>query len=103
MLSLLFIIPAHSAGCKYGDVVICTTEAKKGDTYVQNKLGDMYFLGHGVIKDYKQAYMLFNIASTNGDENTNYNRDILEKKMASSQISKAQELSEEWIAKHSKK
>ena len=77
--------------------------AEQGDTWAQNNLGSMYAKGKGVAKDYKQAYMWYNIASTNGKENASKNRDILEKRMTSSQISKAQELSEEWLAKHSKK
>ena len=175
LLSLSITIPAYSAGCKYGDVVDCTTEAKKGDAEAQaylglmyrlgdgvtkdykqavkwyrksaeqgdagaqnnlgamyyngqgvtkdykqavkwyrksaeqdyagaqNNLGAMYDNGQGVAKDYKQAYMWFNIASANGYENASKNRDILGIALPASQISKAKELSEEWLAKHSKK
>ena len=55
LLSLSFTIPAYSAGCKFGDVVDCTTEAKKGDAEAQYNLGFMYHKGDGVTKDYKQA------------------------------------------------
>ena len=55
LLSLSFTIPAYSAGCELGDVVDCTTEAKKGDAEAQNNLGNMYNKGDGVVKNYKQA------------------------------------------------
>ncbi len=48
-----------------------------------------YANGKGVLKDVVLAYMWYNIASTNEDENAGKNRDILEKHMSRAHIARA--------------
>ena len=66
LLSLSITIPAYSAGCELGDVVDCTTEAKKGDAEAQTTLGGMYADGQGVAKDYKQAVKWYRKSAEQG-------------------------------------
>ena len=73
LLSLSFAIPAYSAGCEYGDVVDCTTEAKKGDAEAQYNLGLMYYDGDDVTKDYKQAVQWFSKSADQGYAKAQYN------------------------------
>jgi hypothetical protein len=63
----------------------------------QANLGVMYFEGHGVRKNYVQAYKWFNVAASQGNETARRNRDILVKKMTSAQITEGQRLSREAV------
>ena len=74
--------------------------AEQGYSKAQYNLGLMYALGHGVIKDYVIAHMFWDIAAVSGDKSAIENRGIVEKKMTSSQIEKAQDLAREWMQKH---
>ena len=56
-----------------------------------------YALGRGVIKDYTQAHMWVNIASTNGHATAMKIRDRLGKLMTPTQIAEAQRLAREWV------
>ena len=60
----------------------------------------MYYKGQGVLQDYVMAHMHYNIAAYNGNELALKNRDIISKKMTSSQIDKAQELARKWVNSH---
>ena len=74
--------------------------AEQGHSKAQYNLGLMYALGHGVIKDYVIAHMFWDIAAVSGDKSAIENRGIVEKKMTSSQIEKAQDLAREWMRTH---
>ena len=50
----------------------------------------MYRKGRGVLADYVIAHMWYNISAANGIETGANNRDSLDKKMTSEDISKAQ-------------
>ncbi|MEY3787242.1 MAG: hypothetical protein RLZ75_1449 [Pseudomonadota bacterium] len=74
--------------------------ANQGDENAQNNLGLMYARGEGVPQDYSQAYMWINLAATKGLENAINSRNVLIKKLTSSQIEEGQRLTREWIAQH---
>ena len=74
--------------------------AEQGNAGAQSNLGVMYAKGQGVLKDKVRSHMWFNTASANGDDDAGKNRDIIEKKMTSSQIEKATDLAREWMRKH---
>jgi hypothetical protein len=69
------------------------TAAKQGDSNAQNWLGKMYHQGNGAIKNYKKAYMWFNIANANGYTTAGSARDLVGQSMSSSDISAAQDTS----------
>ncbi|MEH6401905.1 MAG: tetratricopeptide repeat protein [Sneathiella sp.] len=66
----------------------------------QEKLGIMYYKGQGVPQDYKLAHMWSNIAAANGSASGGKNSDFVAKKMTSKQISEAEGMVQEWLAKH---
>ena len=70
--------------------------------YAQYNLGVMYANGQGVLQDNVYAHMWFNIAASSGDEVASKNRDIVAKKMNSTDISAAQKLARECIRKNYK-
>lgn len=70
-----------------------TKAAEQGHAQAQSNLGDMYFDGDGVLTDYVRAYMWANLASYNGNKKSPENKKKFAKKMTSSQIAKAQEMS----------
>ena len=74
--------------------------AEQGHAPAQFKLGLLYSDGQGVTQDYVLAHMWLNIAASSGNKNATKTRDILAKKMSSSQIEKAQDMAREWTAKH---
>ena len=87
-----------------GDYVTALRElkplAEQGYALAQNNLGAMYNNGNGVPQDYVYAHMWFNIAASSGkSKNASNNRDIIEKKMSSSQIETAQNLARKCVRK----
>jgi TPR repeat protein len=77
-----------------------TLSAKQGDADAQYNLGVMYENGRGILQDYVRAHMWINIASIPGEsKNASKNRDIVAKKMSSSQLEKAQKLARECVRK----
>jgi TPR repeat protein len=73
--------------------------ADSGDEIAQFSLGKMYVEGKGVIQDYVQAHMWFNISNSRGHKPAIKLRDIIEKKMTKDQIAEAQELARNWKPK----
>jgi len=74
--------------------------AEQGYSLAQNNLGVMYALGQGGLQDYVTAHMYWNIAAVGGLKSAIKGRGIVEKKMTSSQIEKAQDLAREWMRTH---
>ena len=70
--------------------------AEQGDAGAQYNLGVMYAKGQGVMQDYVQAHMWFNLAAAQGDKDSTKYRDIVEKRMTTSDISKAQRMARQW-------
>jgi TPR repeat protein len=62
----------------------------------------MYMEGAGVTRNYVQAHMWLSIAMANGREPAREDRTIAERRMTAADISKAQKLAKEWMAKHGK-
>jgi uncharacterized protein len=79
-----------------------TRAAEQGNASAQNNLASMYFNGQGVVQDNIYAHMWFNIAASLGDETASGNREIVAKKMTPADISKAQQLARECVAKNYK-
>ena len=84
--------------------------AEQGDHSAQIELGNLYYIGSGVIEDSVEAYKWFNLAAAQdrpqGDPlapTGRKRRDAIAKEMTKEQISDAQKLSREWLAKHSEK
>ncbi len=59
----------------------------------------MYAKGQGVTQDYIHAYMWWDIAASQGLEGAANNRDIVVKDMALADISKAQDMTRDCVAK----
>ena len=76
--------------------------AEQGYAPAQYNLGLMYYYGEGVIEDNVYAHMWVNISASNGGEREKNARDIIEEKMTSADISKAQNLARECVAKNYK-
>ena len=76
--------------------------AEQGNIIAQYNLGISYFLGEGVIQDNVYAHMWLNISASNGKEKGIDARDMIAKKMSSADISQAQKLARECVAKNYK-
>jgi len=69
--------------------------AEQGLVSAQLYLGLMYDKGEGTAQDYVQAHKWWNIASVNGNDKAKTLKDRIEKKMTSTQITKANILAKE--------
>ena len=76
--------------------------AEQGNAIAQYNLGLSYYYGEGVIQDNVYAHMWTNISASNGDEDGVKARDIIAKEMSSTDISQAQKLARECVAKNYK-
>ena len=54
----------------------------------------------GVLQDYVQAHMWFNLAAALGSKKAIKNRDIAAERMTPADISKAQRMAREWLEAH---
>ena len=80
-----------------------TLAAEQGHASAQTNLGTMYDDGQGVLQDYIRAHMWFNIAASSGEsKKASKNRDIVAKRMTTSQIEIAQKLARECVKKNYK-
>ena len=79
-----------------------TLAAEQGHAKAQMMLGFWYALGQGVAQDYVKAHTWFNIAAIDGDADAIKNRDIVAKKMSSSQIAEAQKAASRCIKQNFK-
>ena len=74
--------------------------AEQGVASAQYFLGWMYYNGYGVLRDSVYAHMWANISASNGDEDAIQLRDFLANEiMTSADISEAQKLALECVAK----
>ena len=62
----------------------------------------MYDDGWGVAQDYVQAYMWLDLAAAQRDKTAAKERDIIATKLSPADVSKAQRLAREWMARHQK-
>ena len=89
-----------------GDYVTAFREwtplAEQGNAKAQSNLGAIYGNGQGILQDDVYAHMWWNIVASNGNESATKNREIVAKKMTPSDISKAQQLARECVAKEFK-
>jgi len=76
--------------------------AEQGDAAAQNNLGLMYLQGLGVTQDYARAYMWWEIAASKGNEVAAKRIINVENIMTPAEISKAQDLARECVAKNYK-
>jgi TPR repeat protein len=77
-----------------------TFSAKQGDAGAQTNLGGLYANGRGVRKNNVYAYMWLDIAVSSGKStNASKNRDIVAKRMTSTQIAEARNLARECVRK----
>ena len=74
--------------------------AEQGDANAQANLGYRYTMGRGVPQDDVQAYKWYSIAEAQGQSGLLF--DILKERMTSSQIAKAERLSQEWLNRKNK-
>ncbi len=77
-----------------------TMAAEQGHADAQFNLGLMYARGEGVLLDYVLAYMWFNLAAAQGNEEAPKIRGIVAEYMTPDQIAEAQRMAREWMAKH---
>ena len=73
--------------------------AEKGQKYSQKRLGYIYAKGIGVTQDYILAHMWYNISASQGVEDAKWGRDYVAHRMTTADISKAQELARQCVAK----
>jgi TPR repeat protein len=79
--------------------------ADHGDHRVQRILGGMYESGEGVLENYVQAHMWYNLAAANpawkkeDRDELIRSRDRVARKMTLAQIAEAQKLASEWKPK----
>ena len=71
--------------------------AKQGDADSQVILGGMYAIGKGIIRHKIYAYMWADLATANGNRNAPKLREFVGQKMTSADISKAQNLAQEYL------
>lgn len=72
--------------------------AEQGDEDAQTMLGYMYASGKGVLQDYIQAHLWFNLAAAQGNERAYKAREKISEVMTSQQVAEAQSLAREWKA-----
>ena len=73
--------------------------AEQGHAYAQFSLGSVYQYGHGVPQDKALAHMWFSLAAVQIFEGA-MGRDMVAEEMTPDQITKAQRMAREWMAKH---
>ena len=78
--------------------------AELGNVDAQFALGNIYSGGFGVARDYVLSYMWFDITAAQTETTwlppiARSNRDALVDRMTSAEVSKAQQMSADWIAK----
>ncbi len=71
--------------------------AGKGCAASQYFLGVMYLKGHGVLQDFVQSHVWFNIAASKGYRKARSHLKKLTKKMAADQVAEAQKQAREWV------
>ena len=76
--------------------------SEKGSSISQYFLGKMCLKGMGVLQDFSQAHMWFNIAASRGHKKAKAHLDRLTIKMSRDQIAEAQKLAREWVAMNHK-
>jgi TPR repeat protein len=76
--------------------------AEQGEALAQTNLGLMYGEGTGVPEDTVKAYMWFNLAAAQGDADAQTNKSFASKHMTPADISRAQRLSSECLARNYK-
>ena len=72
--------------------------AEQGVAEAQYNMGRNYYYGHGVLKDFKRAYIQSNLAAYNGNTSGSENREVIATKMTPADISKAQDMSSACLA-----
>ncbi|MGH8531731.1 MAG: tetratricopeptide repeat protein [Gammaproteobacteria bacterium] len=77
-----------------------TRAADAGHPAAQSFLGQLYFDGLGVARDYVQAYVWFSVAEANGYRQSQASREKAETRMSAAQheeaVPRAQERSPQW-------
>lgn len=76
--------------------------AEQGYVDAQSNMGILYGKGQGVPQDFVRAHMWVNLAATNGDADAVQNRNYAESKMTAKQITEAQKLARECLARNYK-
>ncbi len=81
--------------------------AELGNVDAQFALGNIHSGGFGVARDYVQSYMWFDITAAQTETAwlgpiARSNRDALLDRMTDAEISKAKQMSADWIARHKK-
>ena len=70
--------------------------AEQGDASAQYNLGVFYDNGLGVPQDLVRAYMWFTLSAAQGKDGAAVFRDLIARRMTSTQITEAQKLAREW-------
>jgi uncharacterized protein len=74
----------------------CRLAADQGDAFAQSNLAALYYRGEGVPQDKVHAYMWFDLAAAQGNQNAVRNRDAAARLMTPAQIAEAKKLAREW-------
>ncbi|MEM7563618.1 MAG: hypothetical protein AAF353_11295 [Pseudomonadota bacterium] len=73
--------------------------AEKGSSISQYFLGVMCLKGLGVLQDFLQAHMWFNISASKGHKKARAHLDTLTDEMGADQIGEAQKMARDWVNK----
>ena len=71
--------------------------AEQGNVFAQFSLGVAYAKGRGKEKDLVEAHKWLNLAAAGGYDDAPELRDVLAKKMAPSDVAKAQRMAWQWM------
>lgn len=74
--------------------------AEQGYAIAQNNVGLAYAKGDGTPKDYVSSYMWFNLSASQNNADGIKLRDQLIKKLTPEELTKAQQMTNDWLAKH---
>jgi uncharacterized protein len=90
----------YDGGHRYAEAVKWYRKAAdQGLADAQFNLGLLYAKGQGVLRDYVQAYMWFELSAAQDDQSAVSNRDAAARRMTPEQIAEAQKLAREWKPK----
>lgn len=71
--------------------------AKRDSTVSQYFLGVMYLKGYGVLQDFIQAHIWFNISASRGNKKARQHLEQLTQQMSPEQVAEAQRRAQAWV------
>ena len=76
------------------------SDAEEGNAEAQGMLGSLYYYGRGVAQDYSMAYIWYNLAAEQGDEEAEKALDAVAGELDTASLAEAQKLSKEYFKRY---